>query len=172
MKHVPPPTGTPIAGPELTPEALSARLAKQAAQREKAQAERRPFRIDSPWRDRTDSGDGASVIRLKAPREGDNDRRRGFGGTTISRNTAATTKRSHDEPSLGWLDYHGNGTSYAERSHDGSLDWEGDEHDGREPEDDTEPSLGSFDRLVNQQHAWTANALQSYLDFEEDKGVM
>ena len=42
-----------------------------AAQREKAQAERRPFRIDSPWRDRTDQGDGSPVIRLKAPREGE-----------------------------------------------------------------------------------------------------
>ena len=42
-----------------------------AAQREKAQAERRPFRIDSPWRDRSDEGEGAPVIRLKAPREGE-----------------------------------------------------------------------------------------------------
>ena len=43
-----------------------------AAQREKAQAERRPFRIDSPWRDVTDSqGDRPFVIRLKAPREGE-----------------------------------------------------------------------------------------------------
>jgi glutamyl-tRNA synthetase len=42
-----------------------------AAQREKAQAERRPFRIDSPWRERSDEGEGAAVIRLKAPREGE-----------------------------------------------------------------------------------------------------
>ena len=43
-----------------------------AAQREKAQAERRPFRIDSPWRDVTDSqGDRPFVIRLKSPREGE-----------------------------------------------------------------------------------------------------
>jgi len=42
-----------------------------AAQRERAQAERRPFRIDSPWRNRTDEGDGAFVIRLKAPRDGE-----------------------------------------------------------------------------------------------------
>ena len=42
-----------------------------AAQRERAQAERRPFRIDSPWRNRTDEGEGAFVIRLKAPREGE-----------------------------------------------------------------------------------------------------
>ena len=45
-----------------------------AEQREKAQAERRPFRIESPWR----SGgspppgqDASFVIRLKAPREGE-----------------------------------------------------------------------------------------------------
>jgi len=43
-----------------------------AAQREKAQAERKPFRIASPWRDVTDEqGDKAFVIRLKAPREGE-----------------------------------------------------------------------------------------------------
>jgi glutamyl-tRNA synthetase len=42
-----------------------------AAQREKAQAERRPFRIDSPWRDSPSEGEGAFVVRLKAPREGE-----------------------------------------------------------------------------------------------------
>ena len=43
-----------------------------AAQREKAQAERRPFRIESPWRDSTeDQGDKPFVIRLKAPRDGE-----------------------------------------------------------------------------------------------------
>ena len=43
-----------------------------AAQREKAQAERRPFRIVSPWRDVTEAqGDKPFVIRLKAPREGE-----------------------------------------------------------------------------------------------------
>jgi len=50
----------------LTPEELTAR-------REKAQAERRPFRIDSEWRDRSaaEAPEGApSVVRLKAPREG------------------------------------------------------------------------------------------------------
>jgi glutamyl-tRNA synthetase len=41
------------------------------AQRERAQAERRPFRIDSPWRDSASEGDGAFVVRLKAPREGE-----------------------------------------------------------------------------------------------------
>ena len=43
-----------------------------AAEREKAQAERRPFRIHSPWRDRTDGNpDAPFVIRLKAPQEGE-----------------------------------------------------------------------------------------------------
>ena len=42
-----------------------------AAQREKAQAERRPFRIDSPWRDCKEEGDGPFVVRLRAPREGE-----------------------------------------------------------------------------------------------------
>jgi glutamyl-tRNA synthetase len=45
-----------------------------AAQREQAQAERRPFRIESPWRDCTKEAprpDAPFVIRLKAPREGE-----------------------------------------------------------------------------------------------------
>jgi glutamyl-tRNA synthetase len=42
-----------------------------AAQREKAQLERKPFRINSPWRERTDEGEGAPVIRLKSPRDGE-----------------------------------------------------------------------------------------------------
>jgi glutamyl-tRNA synthetase len=42
-----------------------------AAQRSAAQADRRPFRIDSPWRDASGEGEGAAVIRLKAPRAGE-----------------------------------------------------------------------------------------------------
>jgi glutamyl-tRNA synthetase len=43
-----------------------------AAQREQAQRERKPFRIDSPWREVTDSqSDKPFVIRLKAPRDGE-----------------------------------------------------------------------------------------------------
>jgi glutamyl-tRNA synthetase len=42
-----------------------------AEQRERAQAERRPFRIDSPWRDATGEGDGPFVLRLRAPRDGE-----------------------------------------------------------------------------------------------------
>jgi glutamyl-tRNA synthetase len=41
-----------------------------AAAREAAQAERRPFRINSPWRD-AEGGEGPFVVRLKAPREGE-----------------------------------------------------------------------------------------------------
>jgi len=42
-----------------------------AAQRERAQAERRPFRIDSKWREGEEEGEGPFVVRLKAPREGE-----------------------------------------------------------------------------------------------------
>jgi glutamyl-tRNA synthetase len=43
-----------------------------AEQREAAQRERRPFRIHSPWRDRSDAPEGKPfVIRLKAPQEGE-----------------------------------------------------------------------------------------------------
>ena len=43
-----------------------------AAAREKAQAERKPFRINSPWRDRADWPEGQPyVIRIKAPQQGE-----------------------------------------------------------------------------------------------------
>jgi glutamyl-tRNA synthetase len=43
-----------------------------AARRERAQAERRPFRIDSEWRDRDDwPEDSPYVVRIKAPRDGE-----------------------------------------------------------------------------------------------------
>jgi glutamyl-tRNA synthetase len=49
----------------LTPEELQVR-------REKAQAERKPFRIDSEWRDRLDWPEGKPyVVRIKAPQEGE-----------------------------------------------------------------------------------------------------
>ncbi|HET7605476.1 MAG TPA: glutamate--tRNA ligase [Sphingomicrobium sp.] len=49
----------------MTPEELT-------AQREAAQRERRPFRIDSPWRDVAEEQAGKPfVIRIKAPREGE-----------------------------------------------------------------------------------------------------
>jgi glutamyl-tRNA synthetase len=42
-----------------------------AAAREAAQRDKRPFRIESPWRDRSEEGEGAYVVRLKAPRAGE-----------------------------------------------------------------------------------------------------
>ncbi len=43
-----------------------------SAQRERAQAEKRPYRVESPWRDLGDeAGDAPFVLRLKAPREGE-----------------------------------------------------------------------------------------------------
>ena len=49
----------------LTPEELTAR-------REQAQADRKPFRITSEWRDRSDTPEGLpSVVRIKAPRDGE-----------------------------------------------------------------------------------------------------
>ena len=41
------------------------------AAREKARAEGRPLRFDSPWRDSTQTRNGPFVIRLRAPREGE-----------------------------------------------------------------------------------------------------
>lgn len=41
-----------------------------AAMRAEAQEKRLPFRVRSPWRDRSDRGEGAPVVRLKAPQDG------------------------------------------------------------------------------------------------------
>jgi len=42
-----------------------------AAMREAAQAEKRPFRIQSPWRDTEGPADQPFVVRIKAPRDGE-----------------------------------------------------------------------------------------------------
>jgi glutamyl-tRNA synthetase len=43
-----------------------------SAQRERAQAEKRPYRVESPWRERSDgAAEAPFVLRLKAPREGE-----------------------------------------------------------------------------------------------------
>ena len=42
-----------------------------AAAREQAQHDKKPFRIDSRWRDCGEEGEGPFVVRLKAPREGE-----------------------------------------------------------------------------------------------------
>ena len=42
-----------------------------AAAREQAQRDKQPFRIRSRWRDSGEEGEGPSVVRLKAPREGE-----------------------------------------------------------------------------------------------------
>jgi len=43
-----------------------------SAQRERAQAEKRPYRVESPWREvGGEAGDSPFVLRLKAPREGE-----------------------------------------------------------------------------------------------------
>jgi hypothetical protein len=34
-----------------------------------------------------------------------------------------------------------------------------DEHDGGEPDEEGEPSLGSFDRLVDQEYSWVADCV-------------
>jgi hypothetical protein len=36
----------------------------------------------------------------------------------------------------------------------GANDEREDEHDGAEPCEEGEPALGSFDRLINQEHGW------------------
>jgi glutamyl-tRNA synthetase len=41
------------------------------AQRERAQAEKRPYRVESPWRDQARQSNEPFVVRLKAPRDGE-----------------------------------------------------------------------------------------------------
>jgi hypothetical protein len=83
------------------------------------------------------------------------------------------------EPSLGACEYHpgsgwyisptvtSDGTQQAWAS--SASDDREDEHDGTEPEECFEPWLGSFDRVVNQQHAWLQRwAYGSGTDIELD----
>ncbi|MGY4160484.1 hypothetical protein ACVINW_006326 [Bradyrhizobium sp. USDA 4461] len=78
---------------------------------------------------------------------------------------------SDDEPSLGFLERHPSAYGYWERSSTGHQldlcaglghDLE-DEHDGREPGEDDEPSLGS---LGGDQRRWAAGGL---MDREQDR---
>ncbi len=112
MKHIAPPTGTPIAGPELTQDSLSPGLAMQ--QQDRAEA----------------------LQRLRGLR-----------------------KEASDEIDrlLGFLDA---------SDIDPDLEETGDDEEGA----DTEPSLGSFDRMVDQSKAWRQNAgeLCFSIDAEQD----
>jgi len=57
-----------------------------------------------------------------------------------------------DEPSFGSVATHefvSHGAWAQGRDNDAE-----DEHDGREPDDDREPALGSFDRMMNQAESW------------------
>lgn len=50
---------------------------------------------------------------------------------------------------------------------DGDPDLE-DEHDGREPDVNGEPILGSFDRIMNQAKSWRQSSLFAGTDSEQD----
>ena len=57
-----------------------------------------------------------------------------------------------DEPSLGSLT---SGSASQGMWSSGSTDDTEDEHDGAEPDVDGEPSLGAFDRVIDQSKSWT-----------------
>jgi hypothetical protein len=65
---------------------------------------------------------------------------------------------AEDEPSLGFLDHMFNQTRVCEG---GSIDAE-DEHDGAEPDEDGEPSLGAFEGHDNQRVAWLVGSVNDY----------
>jgi hypothetical protein len=175
-KHVPPPTGTPIAGPELTQDSLAARLATQAAEREEALQRLRSLRKEAADEidrllDFLDESDidpdleptlgfmngPAEMDECETPEDGEPslasldrmaDQTRWAEGGMMD----AELDESDDEPSLGSLSSHGHGDqSVWGRPGEGGVDAE-DEHDGREPYQDEEPSLGST-ATINQE-AW------------------
>jgi|SRR5882757_809649 len=149
MKHVPPPTGTPIAGPELTQDSISPELAAQ--QRARIRALRRLRRLREKARieinrllDFLDASDIDPDLEDVGDREDVGD----------------------DEPSLGSIERHPSCHAMDGRNSSGDqTHWaagEGDdvedEHDGAEPDEDGEPSLG-----------WTTSGVLGGLsDFERD----
>jgi hypothetical protein len=81
-----------------------------------------------------------------------------------------------DEPSLGFLERHCSAYGFSSgrdqsgdqsRTCDGLGDNLEDEHDGAEPPEDDEPSLGCFDRPFDQRVAWNVSR-SSQLDSEQD----
>jgi hypothetical protein len=83
-------------------------------------------------------------------------------------NYGAAISGQEDEPSLGSLAVY-ELVSQASWAHGRNNDAE-DEHDGREPDVDDEPSLGSFDRMTDQTKSWfqSARAMWFWVDAEDD----
>jgi hypothetical protein len=73
-----------------------------------------------------------------------------------------------DEPSLGFLDHITNQTRICEG--DGGPDAE-DEHDGAEPDEDGEPSLGAFESHDNQKVAWHVTSANDYEMDPAESGI-
>ena len=71
-----------------------------------------------------------------------------------------------EEPSLGWTYAEARkGVPFQGPSYSTDLE---DEHDGREPDEDQEPSLGAFEQLTDRRHSWKHSAYWSEGDREED----
>jgi len=161
MKHVPPPTGTPIAGPQPTQDSLIARLAKQARKRERALVRLRELRKRaSDEIERLLEFLDASDLDPDLEETADDEPSLGWPATgqcgsidDLEQEDGNDEPDSDGEPSLGSVgDLHFNQERWATGDR---RDLE-DQHDGAEPDVDDEPSLGSFDRLANQEHSWTA----------------
>ncbi|SHN66551.1 hypothetical protein [Bradyrhizobium erythrophlei] len=81
-----------------------------------------------------------------------------------------------DEPSLGsltsseWSNQETWGTQPLEMRTVARVDLE-DEHDGAEPDEDGEPSLGSLDRQEDQQYAWAPGSCVVDGEIEDDTGI-
>jgi hypothetical protein len=126
MKHVPPPTGTPIAGPELTQASLIARLARQARKRERALARLRELRKRA-----SDEIDRLLDFLDSSDIDPDLEPTLGFMNGPAEMDECET--QEDGEPSLASLDGVANQTKWADGSMSGAeLD-----------ESDNEPSLGS-----------------------------
>jgi hypothetical protein len=153
MKHVPPPTGTPIAGPELSQETLSARLAKEAAKREKALKRLRKLRQKAA--DEIDR-----LLEFLDASDIDPDLEPTLGYMNGPPEMDECELPEDDEPSLASLDRMADQTKWAAG---GMMDAELDESDD-------EPSLGSGAVYANSsQSQWSQPGADSD-DREEDAG--
>jgi hypothetical protein len=153
MKHVPPPTGTPIAGPELTQDSLAARLATQAAEREEALQRLRSLRKEA-----ADEIDRLLEFLDASDIDPDLEPTLGFMNGPPEMDECETPE--DDEPSLASLDRMADQTKWAAG---GMMDAELDDSDD-------EPSLGSGAVGVHSTQSQWAQPGADSDDREEDAG--
>jgi len=178
MKHVPPPEGEPLSGLDNLAMAVPPKWGEAILRLAKA-TERIATRLDEM------PGTTADVQYIPKARElakslidfldglEDTDQDAASDDVACDDNELDGPEDAEDEESdppeysLGSLDHRLDQTEWSSLGLGKDLE---DEHDGAEPPEDAEPSLGSFDRMVDQTKSWDPKVedLYSSSDNEQD----